>query len=92
MLSKAEQEYINNPASFNPNYRRALRHRLKVKTAQMREELSLIKSSGLNITENCCCVTEFSNGNEVLNQLTSRNQGQNWSLRQDLDPRPLPLL
>ena len=90
MLSKTEQEYLNNPASFSPNYRRALRHRLKVKTSQIREEISLLKSSGLNVTENCSSVTEFCNGDQVLNQLTLVNQGQNWSLRRDLDPRPLP--
>ena len=90
MLSKSEIEFLKNPANFSPDYVRVLRHRLKVKTAQIRDELSLLKSSGLNVMENCNGVTEFCNGNQSLNQSTSANQGLMWSLRRDLDPRPLP--
>ena len=40
MLSKTEQECLNNPTNFNSNYQRSLRRRLKGKTEKMREELS----------------------------------------------------
>ena len=90
MLSKTEQEFLNNPASFNSNYQRSLRRRLKVKAEKMREELSLLKSSGLNVAENCSGVAEFCSVNQSLNQAPSMNQGQDWSLGRDLDPRPLP--
>ena len=61
MLSKTEQEYFKNPASFNSNYQRSLRCRLKVKAEKMRTELSL-----LNATENCSNVAEFcSNGTKL---------------------------
>ena len=85
MLSKTEQEFLNNPASFNSNYQRLLRCRLKVKAEKMREELSL-----LNATENCSGVAEFCSKDKIPNQAHSMNRGQNWSLRRDLDPRPLP--
>jgi hypothetical protein len=36
MLSKTEQEFLNNPLIFKPNYQRSLRRRLKVKAEKMR--------------------------------------------------------
>jgi hypothetical protein len=88
MLSKTEQEFLRDSSGFNSNYQRSLRCRLKVKAEKMREELSLLKSSG--VVENCNGVAGFCSGNESQNQDHSVNQGQNWSLRRDLDPRPLP--
>jgi hypothetical protein len=90
MLSSTEQEFLNNPTNFNSNYQRSLRCRLKVKAEKMREELSLLKSSGLNVVENCSDVAKFCSDNQSLNQVVSMNQGRGWSLRRDLDPRPLP--
>ena len=86
MLSKTEQEFLQNPASFNSKYQRSLRCRLKVKAEKMREELSLLTG----VAENCSGATEFCSENKSLNQASSMNQGQVWSLRRDLDPRPLP--
>ena len=88
MLSKTEQECLNNPTNFNSNYQRSLCCRLKVKAEKMREELSLLKSSG--VVENCSGAIEFCSNRQIPNQDHSMNQGQNWSLRRDLDPRPLP--
>ena len=92
-MSKIELEFLKSPKSFNADYARVLRHRIKTKTIQMRDELSLLESSGLSVTENCNGVTEFCNGQQnqkSANQVALINQGQNWSLRRDLDPRPLP--
>ena len=71
MLSKTEQEILRNPSSFNSNYQRSLRCRLKVKAEKMRIELSL-----LNATENCSGVAEFCSVEQSHNQDHSMNQGQ----------------
>jgi hypothetical protein len=64
MLSKVELEFLKSPKSFNADYARVLRHRIKTKTIQMCDELSLLESSGLSVTENCNGVTEFCNGQQ----------------------------
>jgi hypothetical protein len=68
MLSKIELEFLKSPESFNADYSRVLRHRIKAKTAQLRSELALLEGAGVSVTENCNGVTEFSNGNQGLNQ------------------------
>ncbi len=85
MLSKTEQEFLRKPSSFNSNYQRSLRRRLKVKAEKMRAELSL-----LGIAENCNNATEFCSNGKNSKQDLSMNPGKVWSLRRDLDPRPLP--
>ncbi len=72
MLSKIELEFLKSPESFNADYSRVLRHRIKAKTAQMRDELALLEGSGLSVTENCDNVTEFCNGQQSLNQAALR--------------------
>ena len=89
MLSKTEVEFLRNPSNFSPGYTKVLKHRVANKARVFSEELSLLSSAGL-ITQSCNQVTEFSNSNQIVNQVFSMNQGQNWSLRRDLDPRPLP--
>jgi hypothetical protein len=85
MLSKTEQEFLRNPDKFSPDYARSLRHRIKAKRAQMRDELSLF-----GVAESSNSAADCSNNNQNPKQALSMNQGQNWSLRRDLDPRPLP--
>jgi hypothetical protein len=85
MLSKVELEFLKSPESFGADYSRVLRHRIKVKRAQLREE-SVLFGEKVNVTENCN-VTEFCNGKQSPNQAAFSNL---WSLRRDLDPRPLP--
>jgi hypothetical protein len=68
MLSKVELEFLKSPESFNADYSRVLRHRIKAKTAQLRSELALLKGTGVSVTENCNGITEFSNGKTSLNQ------------------------
>ena len=87
MLSKTEQEFLRDPASFNSNYQRSLHCRLKVKAEKMRGELPLLKSYRLNVVENCNGVAEFCRVNQCSNQDHSVNQGEVWSLRRDLDPK-----
>ena len=90
MLSKNELKFLESPESFDPGYSRVLRHRIKAKKAELLKQLASLDSSGLNVTENCNNVTEFSNGQQkqqTLNQAAFQNL---WSLRRDLDPRPLP--
>jgi hypothetical protein len=89
MLSKTEQEYLNNPARFSSNYGKVLKHRVATKARAFNAELKLLSNAGL-ITQSCNLVTDFSNPNQSQNQDHSMNQGQVWSLRRDLDPRPLP--
>jgi hypothetical protein len=55
MFSKTEQEFLRDPSSFNANYQRSLRCRLKVKAQKMRVELSLLSG----VVENCSSATEF---------------------------------
>jgi hypothetical protein len=85
MLSKTEQEFLRDPSSFNSNYQRSLRYRLKIKAEKMREDLSL-----LGVVENCGGAVEFCSNQKSPKQALSMNQGGIWSLRRDLDPRPLP--
>jgi len=53
-----------------------------------REEMLLLLNAGL-VEENCHQVTEVSHHKDDKSCFLM-NRGQNWSLRRDLDPRPLP--
>ena len=99
MLSKTEIEFLKNPTRFDADYRRVMRHRVKAKAEEFRAQIALLQGcealgvNGLSVTENCNGVTEFCNGQQnqkSVNQASLINQGQSWSLRRDLDPRPLP--
>ena len=90
MLSKNELEFLKSPESFNADYSRVLRCRIKAKTAQLHKQLALLEVSGLSVTENCKGVTEFCNGQQNQKSLNQADFGNQWSLRRDLDPRPLP--
>jgi hypothetical protein len=47
MLSKAEMDFfLKNPEKFDANYRYVLRHRIKVKSAQMHEHALLLRVLG----------------------------------------------
>jgi len=52
VLSKVEMEFLKSPEKFDGIYRRVLRHRIKVKSTQMREHAMLLQGVGLNVTEN----------------------------------------
>ena len=69
MLSKNELEFLKSPESFNSDYSRVLRCRIKAKTAQLHEQLALFEGSGLSVTENCNGITEFCNSKMSLNQV-----------------------
>ena len=68
MLSKAEMEFLKNPEKFDGVYRRVLRHRINVKSVQIREHAMLLQGVGLNVTENCNAVTNSRNANQDTNQ------------------------
>jgi hypothetical protein len=85
MLSKCEIEFLRNPEKFSPDYARSLRHRIKAKRAQIQDELSLLSVAEINNG-----ATDCSNNNPIPKYVDSMNQGVSWSLRRDLDPRPLP--
>ena len=98
MLSKMEIKFLKNPESFEL-ITALMRHRVKTKAEEFRAQIALLQGcgafagNGLSVTENCNGVTEFCNGQQnqkSANQVALINQGQNWSLRRDLDPRPLP--
>ena len=89
MLSKTEQEFLKNPSSFNANYAKSLRHRIKSKYRELEEEMSMLAKAGI-VAENSNLAAKFSNHERNANQAPSMNQGKVWSLRRDLDPRPLP--
>ena|GEM_PF-1462821 len=86
MLSKAEMEFLKTPKKFDANYSRVLRHRIKVKSAQMCEHVLLLQGVGLNVTENCNAVTTFCNAKQSSNQALNVNQ---WWAEPDLNRRPL---
>jgi hypothetical protein len=81
----SRNQFLRNPEKFSHDLRRSLRHRIKTKRAQMRDELSLLGVAEINNGP-----AECSNNNQNSKQVFSMNQGQKWSLRRDLDPRPLP--
>ena len=89
MLSKTELEFLKNPSSFDANYAKSLRHRINTKTRELKEEMQLLARSGI-VAENSNPAAEFSNPKKNAERALSLNQGQSWSLRRDLDPRPLP--
>ena len=64
MLRKIELEFLKYTERFNADYSRVLRHRIKAKTIQIHDELSLLDWAGLGVTENCNSVTEFCNGQQ----------------------------
>ena len=68
VLSKAEMEFLKNPEKFDGVYRRVLRHRINVKSVQMREHAMLLQGIGLNVTENCNAVTNSRNANQDISQ------------------------
>ena len=64
MLSKTELEFLKSPESFEADYRRALRHRLKFKVQKIRLDVAFLEAYGVSVTENCNGVTEFCNGQQ----------------------------
>ena len=68
VLSKIELEFLKSPESFDLNYRRVLRHRIRSKAQQMKSEIALLEAYGISVTENCNGVTEFRNGQQNSNQ------------------------
>ena len=59
MLSKIELEFLKAPETFEPDYRRILRFRIKSKVQKIKSEIALLEAHGVNVTENCNGVTEF---------------------------------
>ena len=89
MLSKTEFQFLKSPESFDADYRRVLRHRIKAKTAQMQDGLTVLEASGLSVTKNCNSVTEFCNGQQ--NQINPNHAAfgnRKWA-EPDLNRRPL---
>ena len=75
MLSKVEMEYLRFPESFDANYSKVLRHRIRDKVQSLQEELMLLDSAGfLPVMEKYNSVTEFRNGESVLNQAAFDNR------------------
>ena len=62
MLSKTELDFLKAPETFEADYRRTLRFRLKSKVEKIRSEIALLEANGISVTENCNGVTEFCNG------------------------------
>jgi hypothetical protein len=72
MLSKTEIKFLENPETFEPNYRKVLKHRVNRKIRAFRHELYLMRSLGL-VTENCNRVTENCNHEISSNQAALPN-------------------
>ena len=68
MLSKIELEFLKSPESFDADYCRVLRHRIKSKAQRIKSEIALLEAYGVSVTENRNGVTEFCNGQQGLNQ------------------------
>ena len=89
MLSKMELEFLKAPESFETDYRRILRFRIKSKIQKIKSEIALLEAHGVSVTENCNGVTEFCNGQQnkqSLNQAALINR--RWA-EPDSDRRPL---
>jgi hypothetical protein len=86
MLSKIELEFLKSPENFSADYARVLRHRIKAKTVQMHDELSLLAGAGLNVTENCNGVTKFCNGQQNQQGLNQVDFGNRLVLRPGFGP------
>jgi hypothetical protein len=77
MLSKIELEFLESPESFDADYRRVLRHRIKAKIRGLQSELSMLESAGfMSVKENLNGVTEFRNGEPSLNQTLNGSPGE----------------
>jgi hypothetical protein len=86
MLSQKEAEFLKSPNSFDSEYRKALRHRIRSKVDSLRKEILLLERAGYKVTENCNSVTEFNNPQISSNQAAfAKTQ---WT-GGDLNPRPL---
>ena len=86
MLSQKEIEFLHSPNNFDPEYRKALRHRIRSKVDSLKEEILLLQRAGYKVTENCNLVTEFSNPQTSSNQASFAKT--KWT-GGDLNPRPL---
>ena len=78
MLSKTELDFLKAPETFEADYRRTLRFRLKSKVEKIRSEIALLEANGISVTENCNGVTEFCNGQQnqkSANQAAFGKQG-----------------
>ena len=89
MLSKNELRFLESPESFAPAYSRVLRHRIKTKKAELLKQLASLDNSGLNVTENCNGVTEFSNGQQKQQSLNQAAFAELRWAEPDLNRRPL---
>ena len=84
MLSRSELEFLKAPDSFNPDYSRTLKHRIRGKVQALQEELRLLEIAGfLSVTRSCNAVTDFCNGEQGLNQAAFEDW---WCGRRDLNP------
>jgi hypothetical protein len=86
MLSQKEIDFLRSPETFDTEYRKALRHRIRSKVDSLREEILLLESAGYKVTENCNLVTEFNNPQISSNQASFVKR--KWT-GGDLNPRPL---
>jgi hypothetical protein len=68
MLSKIEFEFLKSPESFDADYRRVLRHRLRAKIKALECELPLLEAHGFSVMESCNGITEFCNNQQSLNR------------------------
>ena len=73
MLSQKEIEFLQSPNSFDSEYRKALRHRIRSKVECLREEILLLERAGYKVTESCNLVTDFNNPQISSNQASFKN-------------------
>jgi hypothetical protein len=90
MLSKTELEFLKAPDSFEADYSRTLRFRIKSKVEKIKSEIALLEANGISVTENCNGVTEFCNGQKNQKNPNQAALLNSWSLGRALIPRPLP--
>ena len=68
MLSKVEQQFIKSPDAFSPDYQRILRYRIRHKVQRLKALLPLLEANGYTVMDNRNSVTDFSNGEQSINQ------------------------
>jgi hypothetical protein len=89
MLSKNEIAFLKSPENFAPDYRRVLRHRVRSKVQELREEIALLEKCGLRVIENCNDVTEICNGHKNQQSLNQAGFAERRWAGPDLNRRPL---
>ena len=75
MLSQKEVQFLQSPNSFDQEYCKALRHRIRGNIDSWKKEILLLESAGYKVTENCNSVMDSRNPEISPNQSSFAKNG-----------------